>query len=41
MITAIRRTLDHELAVNPRVLIFGEDVGPKGGVHGVTGHLIG
>jgi 2-oxoisovalerate dehydrogenase E1 component len=36
MITAIRRTLDHELSVNPRVLIFGEDVGPKGGVHGVT-----
>lgn len=36
MITAIRRTLDHELSVNPRVLVFGEDVGPKGGVHGVT-----
>ncbi|MEZ6022827.1 MAG: transketolase C-terminal domain-containing protein [Hyphomonadaceae bacterium] len=36
MITAIRRTLDHELAMNPRVLVFGEDVGPKGGVHGVT-----
>ncbi|MGQ0531812.1 MAG: alpha-ketoacid dehydrogenase subunit alpha/beta [Caulobacteraceae bacterium] len=36
MITAIRRTLDHELAVNPRMLVFGEDVGPKGGVHGVT-----
>ena len=36
MITAIRRTLDHELAVNPRLLVFGEDVGPKGGVHGVT-----
>ncbi len=36
MITAIRRTLDHELAVNPRVLVFGEDIGPKGGVHGVT-----
>ena len=36
MITAIRRVLDNELAVNPRVLIFGEDVGPKGGVHGVT-----
>ncbi len=36
MITAIRRVLDHELAVNPRVLVFGEDVGPKGGVHGVT-----
>ena len=36
MVTAIRRTLDHELAVNPRVLVFGEDVGPKGGVHAVT-----
>jgi 2-oxoisovalerate dehydrogenase E1 component len=35
-ITAVRRTLEHELSVNPRVLIFGEDVGPKGGVHGVT-----
>ena len=36
MITAIRRTLDHELSINPRVAVFGEDVGPKGGVHGVT-----
>src|SRR5262249_51002111 len=36
MITAIRRTLEHELSVNPRVVLFGEDVGPKGGVHGVT-----
>jgi 2-oxoisovalerate dehydrogenase E1 component len=36
MVTAIRRTLEHELTVNPRVLIFGEDVGPKGGVHAVT-----
>jgi 2-oxoisovalerate dehydrogenase E1 component len=36
MITAIRRTLDHELSINPRMLVFGEDVGPKGGVHGVT-----
>jgi 2-oxoisovalerate dehydrogenase E1 component len=36
MVTAIRRTLDRELAVNPRVLVFGEDVGPKGGVHAVT-----
>jgi 2-oxoisovalerate dehydrogenase E1 component len=36
MVTAIRRTLDHELSVNPRVLVFGEDVGPKGGVHAVT-----
>lgn len=33
---AIKRTLDHELTVNPKVVIFGEDVGPKGGVHGVT-----
>jgi 2-oxoisovalerate dehydrogenase E1 component len=36
MVTAIRRTLEHELAVNPRVVVFGEDVGPKGGVHAVT-----
>lgn len=36
MMTAIRRTLDVELAINPRALIFGEDVGPKGGVHGAT-----
>ena len=33
---AIRRTLDSELARNPRVLVFGEDVGRKGGVHLVT-----
>jgi 2-oxoisovalerate dehydrogenase E1 component len=36
MVTAIRRVLDQELAANPRVLLFGEDVGPKGGVHAVT-----
>ena len=36
MVTAIRRTLDHELTINPRVLLFGEDIGPKGGVHAVT-----
>ena len=36
MVTAIRKTLEHELAINPRVLVFGEDVGPKGGVHAVT-----
>ncbi|HEX8527915.1 alpha-ketoacid dehydrogenase subunit alpha/beta, partial [Allosphingosinicella sp.] len=36
MVTAIRRTLDRELEINPRVLVFGEDVGPKGGVHAVT-----
>ncbi len=33
---AVRRTLRHELAVNPRVVVFGEDVGRKGGVHLVT-----
>jgi 2-oxoisovalerate dehydrogenase E1 component len=36
MLTAIRRTLDAELTSNPRLLVFGEDVGPKGGVHGAT-----
>ena len=36
MVTAIRRVLEQELASNPRLLIFGEDVGPKGGVHAVT-----
>lgn len=36
MLTAIRRTLEHELAVNPRVVVFGEDVGRKGGVHAAT-----
>jgi len=36
LVTAVRRTLAHELAVNPRLLIFGEDVGRKGGVHAAT-----
>ncbi len=36
MIEAIRRTLDVELALNPRCLVFGEDVGYKGGVHAAT-----
>ena len=36
MLTAIRRTLEVELASNPRMVVFGEDVGPKGGVHGAT-----
>jgi 2-oxoisovalerate dehydrogenase E1 component len=36
MVSAIRRTLEHELAVNPRMLVFGEDVGRKGGVHAAT-----
>jgi 2-oxoisovalerate dehydrogenase E1 component len=36
MLTAIRRTLEQELKVNPKLLIFGEDVGQKGGVHAAT-----
>jgi 2-oxoisovalerate dehydrogenase E1 component len=36
MVTAVRRTLDHELKTNPRLLLFGEDVGRKGGVHAAT-----
>lgn len=36
MVTAIRKTLEHELTINPRVVVFGEDVGPKGGVHAAT-----
>jgi 2-oxoisovalerate dehydrogenase E1 component len=32
----VRRTLAHELEVNPKVVVFGEDVGVKGGVHLVT-----
>lgn len=36
LITAIRRTLECELRTNPKVLVFGEDVGPKGGVHAAT-----
>jgi 2-oxoisovalerate dehydrogenase E1 component len=33
---AVRRTLARELEVSPKVLVFGEDVGVKGGVHLVT-----
>lgn len=36
MSAAIRRTLEQELALNPKVVLFGEDIGPKGGVHAVT-----
>lgn len=36
MSEAIRRTIQTELEANPRLLIFGEDVGPRGGVHRVT-----
>lgn len=36
MVTAIRQTLDYELQTNNKLVVFGEDVGPKGGVHAVT-----
>lgn len=36
MIEGIRRTLEVELASNPRCVVFGEDVGAKGGVHTAT-----
>src|ERR1700730_17050828 len=36
LVTAVRRTLEHELAVNPRLLVFGEAVGRKRGVHPAT-----
>jgi 2-oxoisovalerate dehydrogenase E1 component len=36
LVTAVRSTLERELSVNPRMLIFGEDVGCKGGVHAAT-----
>jgi 2-oxoisovalerate dehydrogenase E1 component len=36
LLTAVRRTLERELAVNPRMLVFGQDVGRKGGVHAAT-----
>jgi len=35
-IDAVRKTLEFELSQNPRMLVFGEDVGVKGGVHGAT-----
>ena len=33
---AIARTLDYELRTNPKMVLFGEDVGAKGGVHAIT-----
>jgi 2-oxoisovalerate dehydrogenase E1 component len=36
LIDAVRRTLESEMELNPRLLVFGEDVGVKGGVHGAT-----
>jgi 2-oxoisovalerate dehydrogenase E1 component len=36
LLDAVRRTLEAEMRLNPRLLVFGEDVGVKGGVHGAT-----
>jgi len=36
LVTAVRRTLEHELKTNPKLVVFGEDVGAKGGVHAAT-----
>lgn len=39
MVDAIRRTLETELRANPKLLVFGEDVAAKGGVHTATAGL--
>jgi 2-oxoisovalerate dehydrogenase E1 component len=36
IVEAIRRTLQVELECNPRLVVFGEDVAAKGGVHAAT-----
>lgn len=36
LIEGVKRVLESELNHNPHVLVFGEDVGVKGGVHGAT-----
>lgn len=36
IVEAVRRTLNHELESNDKILVFGEDVGAKGGVHAAT-----
>ncbi len=36
IVEAIRKTLDYELETNSKLIVFGEDVGAKGGVHAVT-----
>ncbi len=36
IVEAIRRTLEYELKTNPKLVVFGEDVGAKGGVHAAT-----
>ena len=36
IVEAIRRTLEYELETNSKLMVFGEDVGAKGGVHAAT-----
>lgn len=36
---AVKKTLETELRSNPRLVIFGEDVGPMGGLYGTTTSL--
>ncbi len=36
IVEGIRRTLGHELGINDKLVVFGEDVGEKGGVHAAT-----
>ena len=36
LIDAVRIVMENELQSNPRAVVFGEDVGAKGGVHGAT-----
>ena len=36
LLDTVRAVMESELQSNPRALVFGEDVGAKGGVHGAT-----
>ncbi len=36
IVEALRKTLASELETNPKLMVFGEDVGMKGGVHAAT-----
>jgi len=36
LVDAVRLALEAEMRASPRVVVFGEDVGVKGGVHGAT-----
>jgi 2-oxoisovalerate dehydrogenase E1 component len=38
-VDAVRMAIESEMQLNPRLLVFGEDVGVKGGVHGATRDL--